>query len=324
MAVASSCVAPAVVLECREGEEPEQGSLSEPAVQAPVARWCQVERDGSWQMHGGVVGLYPNGQPKVRGAFSEGLPHGLFTYWSPEGSLSALGQYQNGQRVGPWVELHRWEDGQLAIAQAEFAADKINGRVWEWWSDGRPRSRGHYVDGEANGESELFYDSGRVRSRATFADDKLNGDFTHFHPGGGVKMVGHAVDGWATGSARGFYPKGELRWTGSSGASGRHGVWTYHARDGSVSKIETYEEGELIELIDFSSDSAGSKVVCPSGGRLKRDPSGDPSDSLKIFCESPGADGGWAPDSWYSEWWLDGEKTRTGAYVDGQLIVGGE
>jgi hypothetical protein len=58
------------------------------------------KRQGPWK-------IYENDVLIARGAYNNGNPDGLWTYWYPNGQLKEEGHYHQGEKCGLWDEWYR-------------------------------------------------------------------------------------------------------------------------------------------------------------------------------------------------------------------------
>jgi len=75
----------------------------------------------------------------------DGVKHGRFLAWHPNGIVSQSGSYENGQRQGVWV---RFRETGVPRAQVSFEADREHGVLVLWDEQGRVEREIRYVHGE--------------------------------------------------------------------------------------------------------------------------------------------------------------------------------
>jgi antitoxin component YwqK of YwqJK toxin-antitoxin module len=64
----------------------------------------------------------------------QGLKHGWYAEWYPDGRPSRSGAYEDGLRVGVWT---RWYSNGRKRVQAEFERGLQHGKLTSWDRDGR-------------------------------------------------------------------------------------------------------------------------------------------------------------------------------------------
>ncbi len=81
--------------------------------------------------HGVSAAWYDNGQPKMRGAYREGLREGRFSWWHRNGQLDHSGLYRDGMKQGKWTW---WHANGMRAHEGEFENDQPIG-TWTSWND---------------------------------------------------------------------------------------------------------------------------------------------------------------------------------------------
>jgi hypothetical protein len=128
-------------------------------------------------------------QPRARTETLNGVRDGLRIHYHSNGAVHYAGNYQRGERVGPWREYYR---------------------------DGTPRFEGLLEDGVRVGPERWWYANGELELELNRVNGKRHGVETWYHPNGEVRRVGTWKDGERSGVFRVFSPEGELAFENGS------------------------------------------------------------------------------------------------------------
>ncbi len=135
--------------------------------------------DGLW-----VVRRGPFNSPRYeeRGTFERGVRNGRWCWWDEEGSVSFMGEYRDGARVGHWYERNI----RTGVAtQGAFANGQKQGPWVEIDPEGRLLAVTEYRDSKAHGGAQLFDAHGHVRSVKSFCRGSKDG-----------KEISYGKNGW--------------------------------------------------------------------------------------------------------------------------------
>lgn len=205
--------------------------------------------------HGSSVTYYQSGKILQRKNFVEGVEDGLSTQYFQNGRKRSEENYKMGVLDGKAVDYYA-NGGFRAIGKY---IDGVKEGTWSYYNnDGTLHYRELYVGGRAeetikmNGTFEEYYQSEVeiLKSRMTYKEGKLHGPFEEFYEVGEWKFklkqykedplmprpdeYVRYFDGQKT-KRKGSYKMGKL-----------HGKVTYYNEDGSLDKIENYQDGVLI------------------------------------------------------------------------------
>jgi antitoxin component YwqK of YwqJK toxin-antitoxin module len=154
------------------------------------------------------VRLYPNGSPKARQSYRDGLLHGISQFFSPSGNLLAQSAFRSGKRIGTTKQYYQsgavyslqfWEEGQK-IGVHEF-----------FYENGELKAQLPYDKGRLNGEVSLYYQNGRLKFRSPFKDGMREGAFQLYGYSGQLSEEGYHERGVLKGMYRSFYPNGQVQ-----------------------------------------------------------------------------------------------------------------
>ena len=206
----------------------------------------------SWQFNQGAltgeaVAWYPSGARKREARYENGVPNGELREWAADGKLVKHYQFQNGQRLAPFMK--RYDSGGVEMeGHYLLARDVLNIRV-DWWQgvvgievsgkDGKDAKHGkwthYYQDGgkayeglfandRPKGEHFWWFPNGQKQIQGAFSGGKPDGHWVWWHETGLKKMDGHYVEG--------VQDKTWLRW----------------AADGKVAQVEEHSLGDAPTL----------------------------------------------------------------------------
>lgn len=209
-----------------------------------ASRAHEVRRDdGGWVRHGPFEAWHPDGTPRARGAFRDGLQDGEWVQWHASGREGSRGVWSAGAKEGPWT--YRREDGTL-LARGSYARGEPSGPWTHWLPDGSLEARGSYLfgakegvwlhrlpDGSVDLERSGVYEGGeRIAAYA------LEGSFAERADGVLEDRVEYA-DGVPHGVSASWYADGTPRHEGRYERGRKTGRWSYWNPDGSVDSRRT-------------------------------------------------------------------------------------
>jgi len=106
---------------------------------------------------GAITASYPEGEPLAEGTCREGLVHGQWTMWHPDGTMWQQLHYHYGDRHGTWEC---------------------------WYPDGEPWLRGCFFYGARDGSWESFWATGKPMVQGEYRHDRRHGEWVFFSPDG--------------------------------------------------------------------------------------------------------------------------------------------
>lgn len=199
------------------------------------------------------------------------------TYY-PNGQLGEEMHYRNGLKHGAWKKFYM--DGKRWL-ESSYEDGDLHGAFLTWLETGKPHMKGEYDHGLRIGVWWIYDDSGIVRTQDVYENGVLkyqkyeNGEFTEYYPNEIPKSVYNYKSGMRNGKFKEFYNKGEWVREEVPGKMGgpdeiteqlvgtqvKTKGWYYndelngkvhhYNEDGSVERVEVWENGELISTIDW-------------------------------------------------------------------------
>jgi antitoxin component YwqK of YwqJK toxin-antitoxin module/peroxiredoxin len=136
---------------------------------------------------------WSSGMPKSRGALSDGLQSGEWTFYHESGKPRAKGGYKADRQVGPWTFFH--ENGVVARSGSYDDKGLRTGEWTEQYPDQTPQSRGRLVADFEDGPWQFFAADGSLEREGQFDKGQQSGPWTWYWPGGKVKARGMCFRG---------------------------------------------------------------------------------------------------------------------------------
>ena len=129
----------------------------------------------------------PQGRKIAEGLRKYDKPHGAWSYYHPDGSLSSQGHFVNGLPDGRWVFYH---PSGLVERQEDYKLGVPDGAVMRGWPTGQEQLRGRVDQGLRVGRWRTWYRDGQIESDGTFREDRREGDWRFWDEQG--QLVRHA------------------------------------------------------------------------------------------------------------------------------------
>lgn len=176
------------------------------------------------------------------------------------GKIWYKGDYYNGAPDGIWL-MYR-EDGTMEN-MTMFAKGIKHGLSEEYYEQGYLRKRQEYKNGLVHGNSYLYYPSGKLRQEHTFVNDTAHGKSVSYFENGNVIKKGQFHKGFPDGFWQVYNDSIGLSWVEGSYKNGVvKGEWK-HYLNGSLWKVETYEQNELIKTTFSNPPPAIAEEIAP-------------------------------------------------------------
>jgi len=180
----------------------------------------QVKAEQTY-VHGNEQGLwrsyYPAGTKKAEYQKHDGMIHGRFRDWHPNGELSEEGTAVN---------------------------DFKHGLFTTWYPNGTKKAELHFIEGERHGRERNWHDNGQLSLEQYWVHDQEQGPYAEWHDNGQQAKAGQMKDGEETGLWVGWYPSGEksfaTHWANGE-KSGNEKRWS---ADGSDVIVITWGKGD--------------------------------------------------------------------------------
>jgi len=184
------------------------------------------KRIGVWKKY------YPNKNIRYQGQFKDGKEVGVFKYYdisdsrfpiiikefneendsvavsfySISGKKQSEGIFINKKRVGKWVYYF---DKDNTMSTEFYTDGKLNGKVINYYPNGKPTEITNYKMGVKEGLSQKFSSAGILIEEVFYKNDKENGIAKYFELNGNLKETGVYKNGKRIGKWE-FYLDGEI------------------------------------------------------------------------------------------------------------------
>lgn len=237
------------------------------------------QRTGIWR------DLFPMGNIKEEGNWTNGLRNGVFKFFDKNGKL---------------LKMEKYEMGELIVDAAESAVIDIR---QEFYEDGSIKTEGSYSNGKKNGTFREYDREGKQTSAFLYEADVLTGigmidsigrkqgPWKFLYNDGSTKSEGKFVDGLKDGPWIFYSSTGKIVQKGSYKEDNPVSDWKWYYPSGALLKEESYRKGRPDgHAIEY--DSLGN-IICE----------GDYIDGLKT--------GKWAC--------YVNDHSEEGEYLDGEL-----
>lgn len=149
-------------------------------------------RIGSSEPYTGKVTSVNERSVTLEVMYKEGVPHGSFVGWYPNGRKAMEGALHGDTRVGMWKAWH--ENGQLK-RKGKFVDDKEEGRFMWYNAEGMLTKVGRYRAGKEDGKWAWYHDNGRKMQEGVLRNGMEEGEWREWYPDGKPKMLGQLRKG---------------------------------------------------------------------------------------------------------------------------------
>lgn len=143
-------------------------------------------RIGSSEPYTGKVTSVNERSVTLEVMYKEGVPHGSFVGWYPNGRKAMEGALHGDTRVGMWKAWH--ENGQLK-RKGKFVDDKEEGRFMWYNAEGMLTKVGRYRAGKEDGKWAWYHDNGRKMQEGVLRNGMEEGEWREWYPDGKPKML---------------------------------------------------------------------------------------------------------------------------------------
>ena len=199
-------------------------------------------KQGKWKK------FYENSQNiQFEGEFLNDKPIGIFTYYNPDGKISARMAHFTDSTSR--IEIYH-EDGSLMTDGIYL--NKMKDSTWlNYTRNGNLSSLESYKNDLLNGISITFYisdefESDRVFRKSNYLMGKLDGDYFEFFPSAKMKIKGQYQKGIPIGQWSEYYNTGKIYKTYKYKEGKIHG-WLYMYRDdGKIASKSLFKSGVLM------------------------------------------------------------------------------
>ncbi|MBU2915752.1 toxin-antitoxin system YwqK family antitoxin [Reichenbachiella agariperforans] len=203
------------------------------------------------------------------GKVIKGFKQGLWIFKSPKGAYVASGYYVDGVPDSTWYlyknnqvdEVIMLRNGQkngafiiyeqgtgLALLQAGYKNDKLEGQYTEYHFDGSPSLQGYYANGKKDSLWMEFDEYRRPTFKQRYKNGLSAGEWVFYHSNGQVEIRQYYTNGYLDGAYEENYKSGVpyIRATYQYGSL--NGQYKEYFPTGGVSVKGKYESGQKTDV----------------------------------------------------------------------------
>ena len=165
---------------------------------------------------------YPDGKLYIKGHLKNGVPSGLWQYFTHDGRVTTTGSYKDGLRTGRWefrnstgglyMELH-YAPEPKRLDYLLLSGNKVgneNGPYRRYYENGEIEEEGSYLGGSLEGRLRHYYPGKRLAYEGMYRSDRKHGKWSHYYPDGSLKREAHYQNGRLHGRIVNYYKNGGI------------------------------------------------------------------------------------------------------------------
>lgn len=226
-------------------------------------------KQGKW------IGKYTNGTIRYEGSFTDNKPVGEWKRFHENGKIKAhLYHSLNTDKAS--AEL--FDSNGVRYAKGNYKGT-VKDSTWNYYNNLRLVGQENFSNGEKNGRSLTFFESGNPATESNWVSGMLNGVSRSFYPSGKKMMEIMYRQGKRQGLNLVYYESGVTQITGQYNNDQSDGTWKFNDENGTLKYELKYKMGVMLnpEVVD-SIQANEFKAFDRAKGRLK-----DPED----FSQNP-------------------------------------
>lgn len=197
----------------------------------------QGNRKGAW------TDLYPGGEVRAKGAYSNNKQTGEWTFYFLNGSVEQRGNFLNGRYDGQWTWYY--ESGQVWREESYFNGQE-DGYSVEFDVNKNVIVEGEFISGEKDGE--WMYTVGDHKEVGRFIFGLREGEWTYYYEDGSLHFKGNYVQGLPHGRQVYFYQDGSIREEQYYENGVREKTWRKYDASGNVEITITYKNNREMRI----------------------------------------------------------------------------
>ncbi|PWT70734.1 MAG: hypothetical protein C5B59_20235 [Bacteroidetes bacterium] len=231
----------------------------------------KVSVDGKF-LTGPWTFYFPEGNLSATGQFTnDGKRDGFWTYYYHDGALKASENYKNGKLDGEAIKYYK---NGLQSSHQFFVQDQNEGNYTSYYQNGAPYMSVNYKNGKAEGEKKEFYNNGSISRISHFAGSRLEGPSILYYKNGSIKEKSNYQKDALEGSYQSLNENGTVAAEGSFVKGKGEGEWKYYYESGKLkSKCvykgdkregnfeEFYETGELKAIYPYEKGTLNGECI---------------------------------------------------------------
>lgn len=220
--------------------------------------------------HGYYRKHYGNGEHREEGQYTDGRMTGRWVTYSEDGSLQAEGDFSDGRGkvtgyhpngnvrfAGAFIQSHSGRPEETSLPSDELRSHAMwdgispSGRQLDYWESGTQKREVVPLPGEGERKRITEYDENGVKvcQGVEQNGDKV-GRWKWYDEDGRIMMEG----GFAPGGLSARRMNMRLTYTA---AYARDGKWTYYDKKAALVRVETYDRGRIVGVVDCLEDPVG-------------------------------------------------------------------
>jgi len=129
--------------------------------------------------------------------------------------------------------------------------------VFEYYPNGKMKTKAHYVDDTLNGELTIYFENGNIKEKTFVIGGTLNGDAFEYYPSGKLKYKSFFKDGKKEGESLSYYENGKLKKKILYKNGVRNGEAAEYYESGTI-KQKAYFINDKLEKEDLYYDEKGN------------------------------------------------------------------
>lgn len=187
----------------------------------------------------------------------DGLRHGIFQRFAPNGIVTFRAEYTNGQSTGIFTQY--FNDGRVKALR--YLHDGLY--LYAGWSvQGVLRIiRQEAADTIADGYTVVFDEQGKLQSFFHFDKGIKTGPFLTLHPSGQTEMRGEYKSGSPDGTWLKYFPNGQIEGIEHYQQGMRTGTWKYFHENGKVRLMFRFQENRVVYQANWNPEGIKTDEV---------------------------------------------------------------
>jgi antitoxin component YwqK of YwqJK toxin-antitoxin module len=138
-----------------------------------------------------VVFYFEDGSVLSEGMYKNQLKDSVWFNYNSSGALSSKENYKqnrlNGEKIIYYTEGQIENKTLIPLSIANYFKDEINGIYSEFFTTGKPKIRGSYVNGFRDGEWFIYHPNGQIEKKVSYRKD-LEHAWAYTYDKNGVKL----------------------------------------------------------------------------------------------------------------------------------------
>ena len=139
-----------------------------------------------------------------------------------------------------------YDSGGIEMIGSQDSNEKKTGRWMHFYSNGRIKSAGNYLNGKKTGEWTVFYEVGGFEYIENYTDGEKNGDYKIYYKNHQLEGIGSYLNDKKTGNWKYYHRiNGRTESKGNFLDAKKTGEWRYYNTNEKLDAIANYSQGEL-------------------------------------------------------------------------------